>query len=205
MEYNEDNDSANESVDDSSGNDSQEPLSFELERALTPLSKSSRLKGYITMTVLSSLAFVSAYESDQIHAVDNNFDLSTSIPSFIRDDVVPSSPRRRNHAMAWAGISAIFNFFIALIHLSDSIIQSKWLQNIFQPKSEIECFLISLNIAWWAIGTWIFTSAHGIAGVGRNQFNLYFSTWLCCIISFTMLEKWLVSAKYASVYQAVKR
>eukprot|EP01083_Nonionella_stella_P084655 234398_1 len=106
--------------------------------------------------------------------------------------------------MIWSGISAILNFIVVMMHFLDSIVEVKMLRRKFQPKSEVECIFISFMITWWIIGTWSITSAHGIAGVGRGQFNLYFSVWLCCITSITMLEKWLICAKYASIYQAVE-
>ena len=48
------------------------------------------------------------------------------------------------------------------------------------------------------------TSIHGIAGDGRGQFNLYFSTWLAMITNLNIFETWLVAAGHESVYQAVR-
>lgn len=115
---------------------------------LIPLSKSSRAKGYITMTFLSCLAFVSAYESDLESIFNPNAQLEFPNLSFVRDSVVASSDRGRYHAMTWSGISAILNFMVVMMHFLDSIVEIKMLRKKFQPKSELECIFISFMITW---------------------------------------------------------
>jgi len=179
---------------------------------LTPLSKSNRLKKYITLTIISSLAFVSAYESDLQHVMtsyssinDNDYEPGSAAYFVNGFEVVPASTRGRNYAMVLSGTSAVYHFIIVLIHLLDAVLcdSTQRLRKMFQDGSELELVLIVLSTVWWLIGTWILTSIHGVAGDGRGQFNLYFSTWLCLISNVSMVEMWLIAAGHASVYQAV--
>lgn len=45
------------------------------------------------------------------------------------------------------------------------------------------------------------SSVKGIAGTGKGQYNLYFSTWACCWTSIWTLERWIVASGMASFKQ----
>lgn len=175
------------------------------------LIESNRLKGYITMTFLSSLAFVSAYESDLIHSMTwwlgqsdwflNNAEIHNQT-SFINVEVVPSSSDGRMYAMVVSGVSAVLNLIIVLIHLTDFVMKTPF-RKAFRPGSVYECVLLVFSTVWWIFGTWILTSLHGIAGDGRGQYNLYFSIWLSTFTVIGMVEKWLKSAGFASIYESI--
>ena len=170
---------------------------------ISPLSKSNRLKKYLKLAVISSLAFVSAYESDGVHIITS---ITESFAPFSVNEaieVVPASTRGRYYALVLSGASAVYHFIIVAIHLLDAVFVMPRARKMFQNGSDIECVIIVLSAVWWLVGTWVITSIHGVAGDGRGQFNLYFSTWLCCITNLNMIEIWLISAGYASVYQAV--
>ena len=71
-------------------------------------------------------------------------------------------------------------------------IQKYWIK-AFGAKSHIELVYILFLVLWWTIATWIQTGVRGIAGDGKGQYNLYFSTWACCWTSIWTLERWVVA------------
>lgn len=191
--------------DDISSSSSSSKSTEELER----LTKSNRLKGYITMAFLSSLAFVSAYESDLEHSLTSwysewfyNAELDYQA-SFVRVEVIPSSANGRIYAMVVSATSAIFYSIITLIHIADFVFGIPFFRKAFRPGSIVECVFLVLSLTWWIFGTWILTSLHGIAGDGRGQYNLYFSIWLSTFTNIDMLEKWLKAAGYASIFESI--
>jgi len=175
----------------------------------SPLSASNRLKKYLNLAILSSLAFASAYESDEDHILTSYFDSDVSIaPPFVntgKGKIVNASPRGRNYAMVLSGTSAVYHFTIVAIHLFDGtrIFSLPRMRKMFQNGSEIECLLITLSSIWWLVGTWITTSIHGVAGDGKGQFNIYICSWLCLFTNVNMINIWLIAAGYDSVYQAM--
>lgn len=186
-----------------SRDDSANPES-ESSPELSPLIRSNRLKQYLQLVVLSSLAFTSAYESDSDH---NLTSYTKEIEAFRVNEaieVLAASTRGRNYALVLSGVSLFYHFIIINIHLLDSVCNIPRARKLFQDGSDFECVLIVLSAVWWLVGTWVLTSVHGVAGDGRGQFNLYFSTWLCLIANLNMIEIWLISAGYASVLQAVR-
>jgi len=174
---------------------------------LSPLSKSNRLKKYLILAILSSLAFVSAYESDQLHILTSYSDSARPIaPIFVsagEDRIVKASASGRYYTMVLSGVSAVYHFVIVAIHLFDGIFAMPRVRKIFQNSSEIECVLIEISAIWWVVGAWVTTSIHGVAGDGKGQFNIYLCSWLCVFTNVEMIETWLMAAGYASVYQAV--
>lgn len=187
--------SVREESNQQSSNSENQPLNH---------SKSNRrIKKYLKLAILSSLAFVSAYESDLQHSIA--YIKGAILPTIVNGavQVIPASDKGRYYAMVLSGSSAVYHFFIVGGHILDGVF-SKSAKNLFQNGSEMECFLIVLSTLWWIVGTWIITSIHGVAGDGRGQFNLYFSTWLCLFTNMNLIEMWLVDAGYSSIYQAVK-
>jgi|EP00979_Chaetoceros_neogracilis_P009770 hypothetical protein len=174
---------------------------------LSPLSKSNRLKKYLILAILSSLAFASAYESDQLHILTSYSDSERPIaPIFVsagEDRIVKASASGRYYTMVLSGVSAVYHFLIVAVHLFDGIFAMPRMRKIFQNGSEIECVLIVISAIWWVVGAWITTSIHGVAGDGKGQFNIYLCSWLCVFTNVEMIETWLMAAGYASVYQAV--
>ena len=174
---------------------------------LTPLSKSNRLKKYLILAILSSLGFISAYESDQSHIFTSYSDSEQPIaPLFVNagaDSIIAASSRGRYYTMVLNGTSAVYHFIIVAIHLFDGIFALPRMRKIFQNGSEIECVIIVLSTIWWVVGAWVTTSMHGVAGDGKGQFNIFLCSWLCVFANVEMIETWLIAAGYASVYQAV--
>mmetsp|Transcript_6946 Transcript_6946/g.7589 ORF Transcript_6946/g.7589 Transcript_6946/m.7589 type:complete len:494 (+) Transcript_6946:129-1610(+) len=174
------------------------------ENEQSPLCKSSLLKGYFALSVLSCLAFVAAYESDKRHHFFNNTILKPDIvvPGTMAL-VVPAGPTGRYYALVASGVSAILNAIITILHYLDRLCLKRRLRRMFRNGSPIECSIIIFGIIWWIVGTAIITSIRGPAGDGRGQFNLYFSTWLCCITNIILFETWLEAAGYSSIRESI--
>ena len=177
---------------------------------LSPLSTTNRLKNYLMLAILSSVAFVSAYESDEDHILTSYSDSEVSIaPPFVntgKDKIINASISGRNYAMVLSGASAVYHFIIVAIHLIDGTRIFSWprMRRLFQNGSEIECLLITVSLIWWLVGTWILTSMHGVAGDGKGQFNIYICSWLCVLTNVNMINIWLIAAGHDSVYQAME-
>lgn len=151
------------------------------EEPAKPLYKSTRLKGYITLLLASAINYSSASQSD----------------SAILNSAVPATEGQKQYAQAVSMVTMILSIFIVLVHLDRSPLKKYW-QKAFQPKSKIELGLILYLVIWWVVATWIQTSVQGIAGTGKGQYNLYFSTWACCWTSIWTLERWIVASGMAS-------
>ena len=91
----------------------------------------------------------------------------------------------------------VITIVIVLLHLDPSPLQKLWIK-AFEPKSKIELGFLLFFVVWWVTATWIQTSVAGIAGTGKGQYNLYFSTWACCWTSIWTLERWIVASGMAS-------
>jgi len=198
-----------------------------------PLFKSTRLNGYLRITFLASLCFVSAYESDFEHVItllifSDNLDTEESIANTtygaFQDNItmtdglvfksgrppiiVRADPIGRYHAMVTSGLSASLTMIILACFILDAILPMGKncriaLRKTFAPKSVIEITLLVFLSVWWIIGCWVITSIGGIAGDGKGQYNLYFSSWMCLIEVLSMNERWLIAAGYSSIQQSV--
>lgn len=192
--------------DDANVNVSERKNPAPTESPVRPVSKSNprRLKQYLKLAILSSLAFIFAYESDLEHSIA--YIKGPIMPVFVNGavNVIPASDKGRYYTMILSGSSAVYHILIVAAHFFDGIFYLPSTRKIFQSGSEVECFLIVLSTLWWIVGTWITTSIHGVAGDGRGQFNLYFSTWLCLFTNMNLIEIWLVDAGYSSISQAVR-
>lgn len=65
------------------------------------------------------------------------------------------------------------------------------------------CILIFLVILW-LVTIWFNTTIEGIAGEGNEQYNLYFTSWLCLWTTFWTLERWFVSSGMSSFEKFVR-
>lgn len=150
------------------------------------LYKSSRFKGYLTLVLASGVSFQAAYVSNAA--------------TLISDVVVQrASDQQRSYAMAVAVISMIICAFIIMAHLDCVTPLKKYWRQLFRPKSRFEVLLIVFLMIWWIVALWINTGMDGIAGDGKSQYNLYFSTWICFFVCAWTLERWMVSCGYPSL------
>jgi hypothetical protein len=119
----------------------------------------------------------------------------------IATNSVPASPTQQQYAKAVAITSAICTGVLIVMHLdrySCSFLQ-KLYQTALAPKSYIELYIIEGLLIWWFIATIVQTSVRGIAGDGKEQYNLYYSTWVCLWTMIWTLERKLCDFGYATI------
>jgi len=141
------------------------------------LYKSSRLKGYLTLTLASSINLNSALQSKEA----------------IQPTAVAASEKQRRYSMAVSIVTLILCVIIIFAHLDRYTPLKKYWYQAFGPKDKIELYLVVFVCVWWLVATSIQTGIRGIAGDGKGQYNLYFSTWACFWASVWTFERWLVS------------
>jgi hypothetical protein len=144
------------------------------------LYKSTRLKGYMTLTLASFINYDAARSSA---AIETN------------RTVVPSTESQRVYAQTTSMVSLLVALVCMLLHLDrvTPLQTSLWIP-LFRNGSRYEGVLMVLLTFWWSIATGVETSVTGIAGDGKGQYSLYYSTWACCLTSFWMLERWCVAS-----------
>ena len=173
------------SAHDDDDNDNEDE---EQQQPVVKLYKSTRLKGYMTLVLASSINYDAAQRSADFR--DSNL------------NVVPSTPSQRRYAVAVAIVSMTLSIFCLLVHLLDRFkctpFRKLW-RAMFRDGSKAEGLLLCFMSIWWAVGTGVGTSVTGIAGDGKGQYSLYYSYWVCCLTSLWALEKWWVAAGWVSV------
>jgi hypothetical protein len=152
------------------------------EKEVVKLYKSSRLKGYLTLILASSINFNSALQSTEA----------------IHSSAVAAGENQQRYAIAVSMVTLILCVLIILAHLDRYTPLKKYSYQAFAPKAKFELYLIVFLITWWAVATWIQTGIRGIAGDGKGQYNLYFSTWACFWTTVWTLERWVVSCGHSS-------
>jgi hypothetical protein len=148
------------------------------------LIKSTRLKGYMTLTLAAFIHLDAARSSSNI---DTN-----------AITIVPSTDQQRVYAQMTAIISLIGTSLCCLIHFDriTPLPTKVWIPIFFHTNgtSIYEGGIIIFFTLWWGIATGIATSVNGIAGDGKGQYSLYYSTWACCLTSLWLLERWFVAS-----------
>jgi hypothetical protein len=147
------------------------------------LYKSPRLKGYITVFLASIINNQAAYLSSDPIATNS----------------VPASPTQQKYAKAVAITSAICTGILIVMHLDRYSPLQKLYQTALAPKSYIELYIIEGLLFWWFVATIVQTSVRGIAGDGKEQYNLYYSTWVCLWTMIWTLERKLCDFGYATI------
>jgi hypothetical protein len=127
------------------------------------LYKSTRIKGYITLIVASVINFDSAQKSVDVKATN----------------AVSSTVEQRRYAISVALVTLIMSSAILLMHLDRITMFKKVWTKAFQPKSKIELGLALFQVIWWSVAVGVETSVQGIAGDGKGQYSLYYSSWGC--------------------------
>jgi hypothetical protein len=149
-----------------------------------PLYKSSRLRGYMTLALASFINFDAAANSVE----------RIGIPV----SVVTSTPKQRGYASAVAVVSLIVSAACFLVHLDRFSPLRKFWQRLFKQGSKFEGLILAFLTTWWTVAALANTSVRGLAGDGRGQFSLYYSTWVCCFTCYWMVERWWVAAGVCS-------
>jgi hypothetical protein len=141
--------------------------------------------GYITLALASAINYASAVQSTNV----------------LLNSATEPSKQQQNYSLSASMITMIISVFVTILHLDHyTRLETYWIK-AFRPKAKVELSLILFLILWWIIATWIQTSVNGIAGDGKGQYNLYFSTWACCWTSIWTLERWMVASGMASFHQ----
>jgi len=139
------------------------------------LFQSSRMGGYFVVCLASGINYHAAVKSEQTIG-----------------EAVPSKLVQRQYAMAVSMVSIILCACSIIVHLDNfTPLRHVWKKG-FRPKAKFERGLLIFLVFWWSIATGIQTSVTGIAGDGKGQFDLYFSTWICCMVCWQMFERYLV-------------
>jgi hypothetical protein len=147
------------------------------------LYKSTRFKGYLTIALAS--------------VINQNAAALSNDPAYV--NAVPAAPSQQKYAQAVSIVSAIIAGFAVICHLDRySRLQKRW-HDLFAPKSKIELAIIGFLLVWWSVATIIQTGVRGIAGDGKEQYNLYCSTWLCCYTCGWTMERKLLEFGYPTV------
>jgi hypothetical protein len=146
------------------------------------LYKSTRLKGHITLSLASFINYTAAQKSADVSATG-----------------VASTLGQRRYAISVAVVSLLISVACLIVHLDRITRMEKVWVAAFRPKSKVEGLVIGFLTLWWSIGTGFTTSVAGIAGDGKGQYSLYYSSWLCTITCYWMLERWFVAADWPSL------
>ena len=156
--------------------DQQQDKEKEETATIIKLYKSPRLKGYLTIVLASVINYNAAVLSDNP----------------ISSSSVPASLTQQRYAKAVAMTSAIVSALLLVIHLDRyTPLQSLWSRG-FGPKGNAELYCDLFLVGWWSVATVVQTSVRGIAGDGKEQYNLYYSTWVCVWTSVWTLERKMV-------------
>ena len=74
----------------------------------------------------------------------------------------------------------------------------------FGAHGKIELWILLFFTFFWCISVWFNTTIRGPGGEGKEQYNLYFSSWLCLWASMWTLERWCTCTGRASFERFVK-
>jgi hypothetical protein len=153
------------------------------------LYKSPRFQGYLTILLSSIINYHSVDVSQNVSGIST---------------VVPSS-QQIAYGITVALISSIVSGLCVFCHLDNfSCLAKIWKEKLFAPKSKFEVMLDLFLLLWWFIATCVQTGVRGIAGDGKEQFNIYYSTWFCAFSALSMLESKMAEYDWPTIKKFVK-
>ena len=147
------------------------------------LYKSPRLKGYLTILLASII----------------NYNAAKLAAKPIATTSVPASETQQRYAQTVALWSAITTGILIVAHLDTYSPLQKFYNIGLAPKSYWELGIIISLLVWWSVATIVQTSVRGIAGDGKEQYNLYYSTWLCLWTMIWTLERKLCDFGWSTI------
>ena len=119
--------------------------------------------------------------------------------------VIGSTGVQRQYGYIAALITCVVSGFCVLCHLDSFTCLSKlWTDNLFAPKSKFETILDLSLLVWWFMTVVIQTRADGIAGDGKGQYNIYFSTWFCLFCAISVVESKMMEHDWPSIKSFIK-
>mmetsp|Transcript_4321 Transcript_4321/g.7139 ORF Transcript_4321/g.7139 Transcript_4321/m.7139 type:complete len:314 (-) Transcript_4321:600-1541(-) len=174
------------------------------------LCRSSRVKGYLLLLVSASLNFevVLRLHRKQDYFVNTDIKelnwcrvLDNPAGSFLDFVVLRrlSSKDKVRYAMAASCMTIIISgsAFLCSIDLFTILRKTLW-PKVLGPNKKVELCILSFLVIIWLVTVWFNTTIRGVAGEGSEQYNLYFTSWLCLWITFWTLERWFVSSGKSS-------
>mmetsp|Transcript_22196 Transcript_22196/g.52763 ORF Transcript_22196/g.52763 Transcript_22196/m.52763 type:complete len:464 (+) Transcript_22196:104-1495(+) len=175
---------------------SETKITDEKEKTIDPkeekdvkLSKSPRFTGYLTMFLSSIINYHGVIVSQ------NTTDVH----------VIASTGVQRQYGYIVALISCLASGFCVVCHLDRiSCFASTWKNKLFAPKSKFETILDFSLLLWWCMAVVIQTRADGIAGDGKGQYNIYFSSWFCLLCAISAVESKMMEYDWPSIKRFIK-
>lgn len=159
------------------------------EEIVMKLYKSPRFTGYLTMflsSIINYLGVIVSQNTTDVH-------------------VIASTRGQRQHGYIVALMSCVVSGFCVICHLDRfSCFANMWEKNLFAPKSKFETILDFSLLLWWFMATVIQTRCSGIAGDGKGQYNIYFSTWFCLFCALSAVESKMMEYDWPSIKTFIK-
>ena len=185
-----------------------------------PLIQSSRLKGYILLLVSASLnlgALVNIHRKQEEIQGTIRAELAdvlnwcvvlddlSSVLNFIVFRSNPEDQALMRYAIAAACITVIISGFVILCYFDlCTILRRKLWPKMFGPNKKVELCILSFLVLLWVVTVWFNTNIRGIAGEGDDQYNIYFTSWLCLWTTFWTLERWFVASGKSSFEKFIR-
>lgn len=187
------------------------------EPPTVPLIQSSRMKGYILLLVSASLNLSALYK---LHSQKEEFLLRDELGSInwcmVLDDIssffdfVVMKKQTEDlvslrYGIAAACMTVIISCFVVLCYFDFcTILRRKLWSKMFGPNKWVELIILSFLVILWLVTVWFNTTIRGIAGEGNEQYNIYFTSWLCLWTTFWTLERWFVASGKSSFEKFVR-
>jgi len=193
---------------DGDGDGGEDNDDGEEEEPPEPLYRSSRLKGYMTLLVSALYNYFAA--SDKYHGRENgaklpnnnicldNFLTSIGHQPYTDDENLP-------YTMATSMATVVITSLIILCHFDfcTPLRKNVW-PKAFGPSARVELVILLFLTIFWLINTWFNTTIRGPGGNGKDQHNLYFSSWICTWASIWTLERWCTCSGRASFERFIR-
>lgn len=158
------------------------------------LYKSPRLKGYLMM-LLSSII---NYHSITVSQDANN--ISAVVPS---SGQIAYGRTVAVISMVITGVAVFFHFMSWFTYKCDVVVND-WAMALFAPKAKIELFMAVFLLIWWFIATCTQTTVRGIAGDGKGQYNIFYSTWFCNVAAMIIVESKVTEFGFPNIKEFVQ-
>lgn len=119
--------------------------------------------------------------------------------------VIGSTGVQRQYGYIVALMTCVVSGFCVLCHFDRFTCLAKiWTNTLFVPKSKFETILDLSLLVWWFMAVVIQTRAKGIAGDGKGQYNIYFSTWFCLFCAISVVESKMMEHDWPSIKAFIK-
>ena len=164
----------------------------EIDSSERKLYKSPRFTGYLIIFLSSIINY-------------HGLLVSEGDPDEGEVHVIASTLVQRQYGYVAAIVSCMASGFCLVCHLDIySCLANTWQNNLFAPKSKFETILCVFLLSWWFTVVIIQTRALGIAGDGKGQHNIFFSTWCCFLCAISIVESKMMEHDWPSIKSFIK-